>query len=290
MKLAHAGLEHARGVLSLDRCAVMGIVNRTTDSFYDAGRMELEASVAHGLDLWRQGALVLDVGGVKAGPGPEIDEVEELRRVIPLVEGLAARCDALLSVETSRVRVAEAAFEAGAALINDITGLADDRLAAVCAEHGAGLVLMHNGGQLRGRPRNPRYADVVAEVLSWWAAAVERACAAGMRPNQLLLDPGLDFGKTTYHSLELVRRMDELTAQGLPVLVAPSRKDLVGESLALPPGERLEGSLAVAAMCVERGVAMVRAHDVLATGRVVAMVEAVLGRTKPRRAIRGLWE
>jgi len=282
-------LVHARGVLMLDRCAVMGIVNRTTDSFYDPGRMELEDSIAHGLDSWRQGAVVLDVGGVKAGPGPEIDETEELRRVIPLVEALAC-CDALVSVETSRVPVAKAALEAGAALINDVTALADDSLAAVCAEHGAALVLMHTGGQLRGRPRNPRYADVVAEVLSWWTGATERACAAGMRPNQLLLDPGLDFGKTTYHSLELVRRMDELTAQGLPVLVAPSRKDLVGESLALPPGERLEGSLAVAALCVERGAAMVRAHDVLATARVVAMVETVLGRTKPLRAIRGLWE
>jgi dihydropteroate synthase len=283
-------LAHARGALVLDRCAVMGIVNRTTDSFYDPGRMELEDSIAHGLDSWRQGAVVLDVGGVKAGPGPEIDETEELRRVIPVVEALVGSCDALVSVETSRVPVAKAALEAGAALINDVTGLADDNLAAVCAEHGASLVLMHTGGQLRGRPRNPCYADVVAEVLSWWAEAIERACAAGMRPNQLLLDPGLDFGKTTYHSLDLVRRMDELTAQGLPVLVAPSRKDLVGESLALPPGERLEGSLAVAALCVERGAAMVRAHDVLATARVVAMVETVLGRTRPRRAIRGLWE
>ena len=281
-------LAHAHGVLILDRCAVMGIVNRTTDSFYDPGRMELEDSIAHGLDSWRQGAVVLDVGG--ASLDPEINETEELRRVIPLVEALVARCDALVSVETSRVPVAKAALEAGAALINDVTGLADDNLAAVCAEHGAALVLMHTGGQLRGRPRNPRYADVVAEVLSWWTGATERACAAGMRPNQLLLDPGLDFGKTTYHSLELVRRMDELTAQGLPVLVAPSRKDLVGESLALPPGERLEGSLAVAALCVERGAAMVRAHDVLATARVVAMVETVLGRTKPLRAIRGLWE
>lgn len=283
-------LEHARGVLSLDRCAVMGIVNRTTDSFYDPGRMKLEERVAHGLDLWRQGALVLDVGGIKAGPGPEIDESEELLRVIPLVSELASRCDALISVETGRVRVAEAALEAGAALINDVTGLSDERLAGVCAEGGAGLVLMHTGGQLRGRPRNPRYDDVVAEVSSWWAAAVERACAAGMRPTQLLLDAGFDFGKTTYHSLELVRRMDELTAQGLPVLVAPSRKDLVGESLALPPGERLEGSLAVAALCVERGAAMVRAHDVLATQRVIAMVDTVMGRRRPLRAVRGLWE
>ncbi|MDQ5874524.1 MAG: dihydropteroate synthase [Actinomycetota bacterium] len=290
MKLAHATLEHAKGGLSLDRCAVMGIVNRTTDSFYDPGRMELEESIAHGLDLWRQGALVLDVGGVKAGPGPEIEEAEERRRVIPLVQGLAARSDALISVETGRVRVAEAALQAGAAIVNDVTALADERIAGVCAEYGAALVLMHNGGQLRGRPRNPRYDDVVTEVRNWWAGAVERACAAGLRRNQLLLDPGLDFGKTTYHSLELVRRMDELTAQDCPVLFAPSRKDLVGESLALPPGDRLEGSLAVAALCVERGAAMVRAHDVLATERVVAMVETVLGRRRPRRAIRGLWE
>lgn len=283
-------LEHAQGELRLDRCAVMGIVNRTTDSFYDPGRMELEERVAHGVELWRQGAALLDVGGVKAGPGPEVAEPEELERVLPLIEALREECGALISIETGRVRVAEAALQAGAAVINDITGLADSRLASVCAEHGAALVLMHTGGQLRGRPRSPYYADVVADVLSFWSRAAERAEAEGLRPEQLLFDPGLDFGKTTYHSLELVRRMEELTASGRPVLAAPSRKDLVGESLALAPEERLEGSLAVTALCVERGAALIRTHDVLATERVVAMVETVLGRTRPRAAVRGLWD
>jgi dihydropteroate synthase len=210
--------------------------------------------------------------------------------VLPLIDGLRRECDALISVETGRVRVAEVALQAGAALINDVTGLADVRLAGACADRGAALVLMHSGGQLRGRPRSPRYADVVGDVLGFWERAVEQAQEAGMRREQLLFDPGLDFAKTTYHSLELVRRMDELTAQERPVLAAPSRKDLVGESLALSPGERLEGSLAVTALCVERGAAVIRTHDVLATKRVVAMVETVLGRRRPRAAVRGLWD
>ncbi|HEU4487819.1 MAG TPA: dihydropteroate synthase [Actinomycetota bacterium] len=283
-------LEHAHGTLQLDRCAVMGIVNRTTDSFFDPGRMELPERVAHGVELWRQGAAVLDVGGVKAGPGPQVDESEELARVLPLVEGLRASCEALISLETGRVRVAEAALRAGAALINDVTSLSNIDLARVCAEHGAALVLMHSGGQLRGRPRSPRYRDVVKEVLGFWEHAADRAQGAGLKTEQLLFDPGLDFAKTTYHSLELVARLDELTTHERPVLAAPSRKDLVGESLALPPDERLEGSLAVTALCVERGAAMVRAHDVLATERVVAMVETVLGRRRPRAAVRGLWD
>jgi dihydropteroate synthase len=283
-------LDHAHGELRLERCAVMGIVNRTIDSFYDPGRMELQERVAYGVELWRQGAAILDVGGVKAGPGPDVDESEELDRVLPLIDGLRRECDALISVETGRVRVAEAALQAGAALINDVTGLADARLAGACADHGAALVLMHNGGQLRGRPRSPRYADVVGAVLGYWERAAGQAQGVGMRREQLLFDPGLDFAKTTYHSLELVSRMDELTAQERPVLAAPSRKDLVGESLALPPGERLEGSLAVTALCVERGAAVIRAHDVLATKRVVAMVETVLGRKRPRAAVRGLWD
>jgi dihydropteroate synthase len=163
-------------------------------------------------------------------------------------------------------------------------------LIEACVATGAGLVLMHNGGQLRGRPRHPRFRDVVAEVKEELGRLTLRAVAGGMSEEALALDPGLDFGKTTYHSLELVRRTDELAAAGRPLLVAASRKDVVGETLDLPPTERLEGSLTVAALAARGGASIIRTHDVQATLRTVRMVEAIEGRQPPARAVRGLWD
>jgi dihydropteroate synthase len=283
-------LLHARGELPLDRCLVMGILNRTPDSFYDGGRTGLEQSVDHALRMVAEGADIIDVGAVKAGPGADVSEEEELRRLIPLIEALAHATDTPLSVETGRPAVATRALQAGAAIVNDVTALADPELAPACAREGAALVLMHHGGQLRGRPLNPRYDDVVAEVMREWDRLGAQAIEAGIRPEALLADPGLDFGKTTWHSLELMRRLPELTAGTMPVLVAASRKDIVGETLSLAPAERLEGSLALVALSVQAGAAAVRVHDVEATVRTVRMVEAVLGRRPPDAAVRGLWE
>ena len=284
-------LEHARGSIELDRCLVMGIVNRTPDSFYDGGRTGLAETVDHALHLVEEGADLLDVGGVKAGPGPDVDEAEETRRLLPVVEALAARSDLVpISVETTRPPVAERALAAGAAIINDVGGLVDPELATVCARTGAALVLMHHGGQIRSRPRNPRYEDVVVEIGEHLEDLARRAEAAGVKPASVIVDPGLDFGKTTMHSLELMRRLDELVARGRPLLVAASRKDVVGETLGLPPEERLEGSLALVALAVAGGAAAVRVHDVRASKRVVAMVEAVESRRPPAAPIRGLWE
>lgn len=283
-------MKHARGQLVLDHCVVMGIVNRTPDSFYDGGRMGLEESVEFALDLVGQGAEVLDLGGVKAGPGAEVPVAEEVRRVVPAVEALSAATGVPLSIETARPEVARASIEAGAAIINDVTALADEGLADVCAEAGAGLVLMHNGGQIRGRPRHPRYDDVVTAVVAEWDRQARIARARGVGDEQLMFDPGLDFGKTAYHSLELMRRTDEMVAYPGPVLIAPSRKDIVGETLALPPEERLEGTLALVALAAAAGAAMVRVHDVRAASRTVAMVEAVLGKRPPLAPVRGLWE
>ncbi len=283
-------LVHARGVTALDRCLVMGIVNRTPDSFYDGGRMDLEDSVAFGLALVAEGADVLDVGGVKGGPGAEVSVSEELERVVPLVGALARSAAVPLSIETSRAEVAAAALDAGASWVNDVTGLGEPDLARVCAERNAALVLMHNGGQLRGRPRNPRYDDVVAEVGRDLGELVERAVASGVDERSIVVDPGLDFGKTTFHSLEIVRRLDELVALGRPLLVAPSRKDVVGETLGLPLEQRLEGTLALVALSVWAGAAIVRVHDVRAAVRTVRMVEAVAGRRRPAAPVRGLWE
>jgi dihydropteroate synthase len=289
MNQEYPRLEHQSGSLSLDHCLVMGILNRTPDSFYDGGRMELGEAIEHGVEMVDDGAEVLDVGGVKAGPGTEVEEGEEQDRLLPLVEALSKRVSVPISIETARVRIARRALEAGASIVNDVSGLLDEGLASLCAATGAGLVLMHTGGQLRGRPRSPRYPDVVAEVERTWSDLESSAQAAGCKPGQLLFDPGLDFGKTTFHSLELVRRLGELT-NGKPVLFAASRKDIVGESLGLDLDERLEGSLALVALAAERGAAMVRVHDVRATKRVVEMVEVALGRRPPARPVRGLWE
>jgi dihydropteroate synthase len=283
-------LAHARGELDLGRCIVMGILNRTPDSFFDGGRMELTEAVEHGLALEGEGAGVIDIGAVKAGPGEEVSEDEEVGRLLPLVEELAARTDVPLSIETGRPEVARRAVEAGAAIINDVTGLIDADLASVAAASGAGLILMHHGGQIRGRPRHPRYTEVTREVGDELEHMAALAMEHGVQSAAIAIDPGLDFGKNTLQSLELVRRLPELVVRGLPVLVAASRKDIVGESLGLPPDERLEGSLAIVALSVAAGAAMVRVHDVGASVRVVRMVEAIAGKSMPVAPVRGLWD
>jgi dihydropteroate synthase len=280
---------HARGELELERCLVMGIINRTPDSFYDGGRMDPAEVLAHGDRLLDEGADILDIGAVKAGPGTPVSEDEESARLLPVVEALA-ETGAILSVETARPPVARAAVEAGAAIVNDVSGIADPGLTEVCASTGAGLIVMHHGGQIRGRPRHPRYENVVADVVSSWEEMVATATGAGVDRSAIVVDPGLDFGKTTLHSLELVRRLPELAEFGSPVLVAASRKDVVGETLALPPSERLEGSLALVALSVWLGAAAVRVHDVRASVRVTRMIESVRGDRAPEAAIRGLWD
>jgi dihydropteroate synthase len=268
----------------------MGIVNRTPDSFYDGGRMDLARSVDFALKMVGEGAEVLDIGAVKAGPGPEVSEAEELARLIPLVEGIALRSEVAISVETMRPSVAEAAAAVGASIVNDVTGLQDPRIAGVCAKTGAKLVLMHSSGQVRGRPRHPRFDDVVAEVARDLLVSAEAAIGLGVPRDHVVIDPGLDFGKTTFHSLELMRRLNEITSLEFPVLVAPSRKDVVGETLDLGPGDRLEGTLALVALSVWQGASAVRVHDVQAAVRVVRMTQAVLGTVAPAVPLRGLWD
>lgn len=282
-------LRHARGEISFNHCLVMGIVNRTPDSFFDGGRMELNDARGHALKLIDEGADIIDLGAVKAGPGEPVDERTEMQRLLPLID-ILARVPVPLSVETARSGVARAALESGAAIINDVSAFADPGIAAVCAEFGAAVILMHHGGQIRGRPRHPRYSDVVAEVKQVWSALASTAARHGIKDDQIIVDPGLDFGKTTFHSLELMKRIDELVNVRWPVLIAASRKDVVGESLGLPPEERLEGSLALAALAAAGGAEIVRAHDVEETVRTVRMVEVVAGRRAPATVLRGLWD
>ena len=271
------------------RTAVMAILNRTPDSFYDRGATYgFGAAVEAGERALAEGADWLDVGGVKGGPGAPVTEAEELDRVVPLLEALRGRTDAVLSVDTYRPGVARRALAAGADVVNDPSGLRDPRVAEVAAEAGAGLVVMHTGGPPRTRPHRPAYADVVAEVRAFLADRAALARQRGVPAERLIVDPGHDFHKNTFHSLELTRRLGELTGLGHPVLVALSNKDFVGETLDVGLDQRLEGSLAAAGFSVAAGAAIVRVHEVQPTVRVVRMVEAILGRRPPAATRRGL--
>lgn len=271
------------------RVAVMAILNRTPDSFYDQGaNFGFEAALAAAERALAEGADWLDVGGVKAGPGPEVTEAEELDRVVPLVEALRGRTDAVISVDTFRPGVARRALAAGADVVNDPSGLHDPLVAEAAAEAGAGLVVMHTGGPPRTRPHRPAYADVVAEVRAFLLDRAALARRHGVTAERLIVDPGHDFHKNTFHSLELTRRLGELTDLGYPVLVAFSNKDFVGETLDVPLEERLTGTLAATAVSAWLGARVFRAHDVAATRQTLDMVASIRGDRPPARTVRGL--
>ena len=271
--------------------AVMAIVNRTPDSFYDRG-----ATYAFGAALDRvdavvaEGALVVDIGGVKAGPGEDVDVAEELRRVLPFVSAVRDRHpDVAISVDTWRADVAREVVAAGADLLNDTWSGADPGLAGVAAQAGVGLVCSHVGPLApRSRPHRVSYPDVVEDVRSRVLSLADTALAAGVRRDGILLDPTHDFGKNTYHSLLLTRRLDELTGTGWPVLVSLSNKDFVGETLDRPVGQRLTGTLAATAVARWLGARVVRAHEVAPTLEVLDMVAAIAGDRPPAVARRGL--
>ena len=274
-----------------DRTLMMAIVNRTPDSFYDKGATWAEDSaferVAKVVD---EGAEIVDIGGIKAAPGEAIDEAEEMSRVVGFVERVrGAHPDVVISVDTWRSPVARAACEAGADVINDAWGGADPGLVDVAAACDAAIVCTHTGGVVpRTRPHRIEYADVVASALADTTAYAERALAAGVKRESIVIDPAHDFGKTTRDSLDLTRRLDELVATGWPVLVSLSNKDFVGEALDLPVGERLTGTLAATAVSAMHGARIFRVHEVTETRQVVDMVEVILGRRQPARTIRGL--
>ena len=271
--------------------AVMGITNRTPDSFSDAGRSyALTDAVAQALGQVEDGADILDLGGVKAGPGTPVDVEEELDRVLPLVTELRRRTAIPLSVDTSRARVAQAALQAGADVVNDVSGLVEVEVADVVAAHPhAVLVVMHAGGAPRTRPHRVHYEpDVTTVVVETCRRLAAYAIERGVPPDRLVVDPGHDFRKNTFHSLELTRRLPELAALGHPILVALSNKDFLGETLDLPVDQRLEASLAAACVAVERGARIIRAHDVRATVRAIHTVEAIKGWRQPAAPVRGL--
>ncbi|ATL70355.1 dihydropteroate synthase [Nocardia terpenica] len=277
--------------VATDRALVMAIVNRTPDSFYDRGAtFSDEAAMAAVARAVAEGADLVDIGGVKAGPGDEVDAAEEARRVVPFVAAIRERYpDLLISIDTWRGEVARAAVGAGADLINDTWAGADPTLVDVAAELGVGIVCSHTGGaRPRTRPHRVRYTDVVAEVTETVVRAAEQAAAAGVRRDAILVDPTHDFGKNTYHGLELLRAIDGLVNTGWPVLMALSNKDFIGETLGVGLSERLEGTLAATAWSAAAGARVFRVHEVAATRRVVDMIAAIQGIRPPARTLRGL--
>ncbi|MBS1690708.1 MAG: dihydropteroate synthase [Actinobacteria bacterium] len=278
-----------------DRALIMAIVNRTPDSFYDRGATFAdEAAKAAVHRAIGDGADVIDVGGVKAGPGDTVDAEEEIARVVPFIEWLrGAYPDQLISVDTWRAAVAKRACAAGADVINDTWAGVDPGLAEIAAEFGAGLVCSHTGGAApRTRPFRVNYGTsergVVDSVLAEVTAAAAHAVAIGVVKDRILVDPTHDFGKNTYHSLSLLRHVKDLVNTGWPVLMALSNKDFVGETLGVGLTERLEGTLAATALAAASGAAMFRVHEVGPTRRVLEMVASIQGLRPPTRTVRGL--
>jgi dihydropteroate synthase len=262
--------------------AVMAIINRTPDSFFDKGStFELDRAVNAAIAAVGDGADFVDVGGVPFGGGPAVSRDEELERVVPLVEAIHAASDVVISVDTHGAEVARQCIEAGASVVNDTSGLYDPSMASVVADSDATLVLTHSLAPPRSEPPCPQYDDVTAEVVAFLRDRVERALAAGVPLERLIVDPGHDLNKNTCHSLELTRRLEEITAIGLPTLVAVSNKDFIGETLDREQDKRLDGSLAAAVICVMKGARIVRMHDVPAAVAAVRMTEAVLGLRRP---------
>jgi dihydropteroate synthase len=260
-----------------NRALVMGILNRTPDSFYDRGAtFELDALFRRAEQLVAEGADLLDVGGVKAGPGPAVTEPEELDRVIPVLAALATRFDVPLSVDTWRASVAAAAYEAGAVLGNDISGFGDPDYLTVAAKAGAAVVATHIRLAPRVRDPEPHYDDVVAAVSTFLSDRAGRALEAGIPRQRIILDAGLDLGKTAEQSLELLRASGALASLGYPLLLSASNKTFLGVILGLEIGERREASLSAAALGVSLGCRVLRVHDVAGTCRVRDALEAVL--------------
>lgn len=245
--------------------AVMGVVNVTPDSFSDGGlHLDPDAAVRHALQLVADGATILDIGGESTRPGAEpVDADEELRRVVPVIERLVGQTDAVISIDTSKAAVARAAITAGAAIVNDVTGLeGDPDMLRVVADSDAGACIMHMRGTPRTMQQEPRYDDVVAEVKAYLAGRRDALEAAGVAPECLTLDPGIGFGKTFEHNLELLQRIDEFHELGCPLLVGHSRKRFLGEILGDADADRTAATVGVAMHLVDRGVQLIRVHDV----------------------------
>jgi dihydropteroate synthase len=257
----------------------MGVVNVTPDSFSDGGLyLDPEAAVAHGEQLIEDGAGILDVGGESTRPGAEpVPEEEELRRVVPVVRGLVGS-GARISIDTSKAAVATAALEAGAEIVNDVTALRGDaEMAALCADRGATVVLMHMLGEPRTMQDHPHYEDVVSEVKAFLAARLQAALDAGIAEERVWLDPGIGFGKAAAHNMELLRRLGELRELGRPLVVGTSRKSFIGKLDGSPADRRLGGTIASSVLAAAEGADVLRVHDVAEVRQALQVAAAILG-------------
>lgn len=262
-----------------ERTFVMGIINLTPDSFSDGGRLRTVDDALRAAErLMAEGADILDLGGESTRPGADpVPADEEMARVLPVIEALKARYDVPISIDTYKAVVAEAAVKAGADLVNDVSGLrADPNMAETVAKLDVPVVLMHMLGEPKTMQNNPRYKSVVPEVIAALSQSVEKAIAAGVRPENIIVDPGIGFGKLLHHNLTLLRRLRALRSLGYPVLIGTSRKSMIGQVLDLPVDERLEGTASTVALSVAGLADIVRVHDVAAMHRVVRMADAVV--------------
>ncbi len=272
--------------LDLSTPAVMGVLNVTPDSFSDGGRfLDPKRAVEHGMRMAEEGAAIIDVGGESTRPGAgAVSAAEEIDRVLPVIERLAAGLEAIVSVDTSKPEVMRAAASAGAGLINDVRALTAVGALEAAAATGCAVCLMHMRGEPQTMQRDPSYADVTSEVKTFLLERAHRCIASGIGAERLAIDPGIGFGKMLEHNLELLRRLPELAATGLPVLIGLSRKSSVGMLTGRSEGERLAGSIALAALAVFNGARIVRAHDVAPTVDAVKVASAVRGRRESAKA------
>ncbi len=260
------------------RVLIMGILNVTPDSFYDGGRyFEPARAVEQGIRLSEEGADIIDIGAESTRPGSSpVPEKEQLRRLRPVLRQLARKVKAPISVDTTSARVAEAVLDAGAGMINDISGLTfDRRMAKVVARAGVPIIVMHIKGKPRTMQKNPVYQDLMAEIVDGLARSIRQGVDAGIAPDKILVDPGIGFGKTAGHNLEILRRLKELRTLGKPIVIGPSRKSFIGAVLNLPVEERLEGTIAACVIGALNGADIVRVHDVKAMHRALALKDAV---------------
>jgi dihydropteroate synthase len=258
---------------------LMGVLNVTPDSFSDGGEfLGAEPAVLHAEKMFDEGAQVIDVGGESTRPGSEpVSPEEELRRVLPVIQGILSACpDSIVSIDTYRFSIAEAALDAGARAVNDVTALGDPRMAGLMAERGCPIILMHMLGEPKSMQQDPRYEDVVREVRDFLAERAERAIRAGVEPENIILDPGIGFGKTMEHNLKLLKRLDSLVELGFPVLVGVSRKSFLGKiTCSEDPKSRLFGTMAANVLAYERGASLFRVHDVRANKEALAVAAAI---------------
>jgi dihydropteroate synthase len=259
-------------------CLVMGILNVTPDSFSDGGKfLDVDKAIKHGMQMATDGAAIIDIGGESTRPGSEsVSTKQQIKRVKPVIEELSKSIKIPISIDTFNIEVAQAALEVGAAMINDITALSDDRMGKLAAEYEVPVVLMHMQGTPATMQAEPKYEDVVDEVLEFLLSRAKKAVDIGMPPERIFIDPGIGFGKTFEHNLQILRNIDKFVASKFRVLVGASRKSFIGSiTKKEKPSERIFGTAATVALCVSAGVSIVRVHDVAEMIDVVKVTKAI---------------